>query len=82
MEMSTLQALELPTRGEGALFPGQSKGWSVIQELARMESGVMLNADLCGLQHEHFYLMVQTLLESSIREAWFGFIAVKPEATT
>jgi len=40
----------------------------------------MLNASLCGLKHDHYYLVVQSLLESSVREAWLIYIEVTPEA--
>jgi len=40
----------------------------------------MLNANLCRLHYDHFYPMAQTLLESTVREAWLGYVSVKPKS--
>ena len=42
----------------------------------------MLHATLCGMKKEHYHLMILALLESSVKEAWVKYTAVKPDAAT
>ncbi len=63
-------------------FQGKSGGGQSSRSWPEWRAEFMLNANLCGLHYDHFYPMVQTLLESSIREAWLRYTAVKPESAT